>query len=57
MNGVRITKFVKEIKFERVWGELGAKSVSRDSLKNFLFLFISLLIAPVDKNSHIQAYS
>ena len=31
MKGLRVTKIVKEIKFEGVWSGLEAKSVSRDN--------------------------
>ena len=31
MKGLKVTKFVKEIKFERIWGKLEAKIVSRDN--------------------------
>ena len=31
MKGLRVTKIDKEIKFEGVWAELEAKSVSRDN--------------------------
>ena len=30
MEGLRVTKLVKEIMFEGVWGKLEAKIVSRD---------------------------
>ena len=30
-EGLRVTKIVKEIKFEEVWGELEAKNISRDN--------------------------
>ena len=31
MKGLKVTKIVKETKFEEVWGKLEAKNVSRDS--------------------------
>ena len=31
MKGLRVTKVVKDIRFERVWGELESKNSSRDS--------------------------
>ena len=30
MKGLRVTRIVKEITFEGVWGELEAQNVSRD---------------------------
>ena len=36
MKGLRVSKNVKEIKFEEVWGELDSKKVSRDNnMPNF----------------------
>ena len=31
MKGLRVTKVVKDIKFEGVWGELESKNICRDS--------------------------
>ena len=31
VKGLRVIKYVKEIKFEGVWGELESKKVSRDN--------------------------
>ena len=31
VKGLRVTKVVKDIKFEGVWGELESKNISRDS--------------------------
>ena len=37
MEGLRVTKIVKEIKFEGVWGELKAKNCSqRQSFTKYL---------------------
>ena len=46
MKGLRVTKIDKEIKFEGVWAELEAKSVSRDnhSQGNWESLNIFLII-------------
>ena len=37
VNGLRITKIVKPIKFERAWAELEAKKLSLQELMNKTF--------------------
>ena len=53
VKDLRVTKNVKEIKFEGVWGELESKKVSRDCLQNFILLFMLLLTTNFIKNDHI----
>ena len=54
MKGLRVTKIVKEIKFEGVWGRLRSNKMFPE-MKIFFLVFMSLLTAPIDKNSHIKA--
>ena len=37
MNGLRVTKIVKEIKFEGVWGELKAKKLFPETIIHKIF--------------------
>ena len=53
VKDLRVTKNVKEIKFEGVWGELESKKVSSDSLQNFILPFMLLLTTKFVKNDHI----
>ena len=53
VKDLRVTKNVKEIKFEGVWGDLESKKVSRDMLQNFILPFMLLLTTKFVKNDHI----
>ena len=44
MKGLRVTKIVKEIKFQGVWGELGSKKCfQRQQLTKYLRLTLFFL--------------
>ena len=46
---------MKQRELEGVWGELEAKYCFQRQLKNFIFLFMSLLRHPIFKNDHFVA--
>ena len=53
MKGLRVTKYVKEIKFKGVLGDLKSKKGFQEQFAKFSFAFNVFLIAELVKNSHI----
>ena len=54
MKGIIVTKNIKEVRIQGIWGELEPKNFSRVSLHNFLLLFISLLTNQLNWSKNVK---